>query len=471
MELKTNVLYYGDNLDILRNHIPDESIDLIYLDPPFNSQADYNVLFRETTGEPSEAQIRAFSDTWHWDLTAQRTYEDIVTNGPPQVAKMIASLLDFVRGNDMMAYLVMMTARLVELRRVLKATGSLYLHCDPTAGHYLKVVLDTIFAPRHFRNEIVWRRSNAHSKLSKQYGPIHDVILFYSKSDNFCFSPGRRPYMAGYVEDRFPHRDSRGRYQSNVLTGSGVRSGESGKPWRGYDPTKHGRHWAISAKLAEELGARLPGLSTQEILDKLDEKGLILHPSGPGGLPRYKQYLESSEGVLYQDIWAYQPGTGGLLCGTDDGIDQDVKWLELAEMLGYQTQKPVGLLERIIATSCPVSGVVLDPFCGCGTAVVAAHKLNRHWIGIDITYLAITVMKERLCDSFKSDFPDPRAIKAIGEPVDLAGAHALADENRYQFQWWALGLVNAKPVGDDRKKGADKRHRRHHRLRGGRRQG
>jgi len=376
MELKTNVLYYGDNLEILRNHIPDESIDLIYLDPPFNSQATYNVLFREPTGELSEAQIKAFSDTWHWDLTTQRTYEEIVTTGPPQVAKMISALREFVGLNDVMAYLVMMTARLVELHRVLKTTGSIYLHCDPTASHYLKVVLDTIFGKQNFRNEIVWHYGQRTAFHKGHFSRKHDTLLFYASSP---------------------------RHSVNQVS----------LPWGRDDFLQH-RH---------------------DVLVDGEEKEYIWTDGGPGK-PRYRRYVEEvlAKGKPADSVWDIPI------------IDSAAK-----ERLGYPTQKPLALLERIVQASSNEGDVVLDPFCGCGTAVVAAHKLNRRWIGIDITYLAITVMRERLQDSFSGI-----QFEVVGEPVDVAGAHALAEQDRYQFQWWALGLVNAKPVGDDRKKGADK---------------
>jgi len=418
VELKTNVLYYGDNLEILRKHIPDESIDLVYLDPPFNSQADYNVLFREPTGELSEAQIKAFSDTWHWDLSAERTFEDIVTAGPAQVAKMISALREFVGRNDVMAYLTMMTIRLIELQRVLKPTGCIYLHCDPTAGHYLKLVLDTVFGARNFRNEIVWRRTSAHSS-AKRYGPIHDTLLFYSKSDDYAWNKQRVAYSEEYVERFYRHIDTGGRrYQLGDLTGRGVRHGETGLPWRGVDVTSKGRHWMVPP----------------DELDRLDREGRVYSPP-KGGVPRYKRYLDEMPGVVLQDFW-------------DDIAPVQA---HAKERLGYDTQKPLSLLERMIQASSNEGDVVLDPFCGCGTAVVAAHKLNRRWIGIDITHLAITVMKERLRDSFPGI-----EFEVVGEPVDVASACALAEQDRYQFQWWALSLVNAKPVGDDRKKGRDR---------------
>jgi site-specific DNA-methyltransferase (adenine-specific) len=188
-----NTLFYGDNLFILREHIPSESVDLIYLDPPFNSSRNYNVLFKDEHGTESEAQITAFEDTWHWNVAAEQTYAELLTGAPDHVAKMIESLRDFIGTNQMMAYLVMMAARLVELHRVLKLTGSLYLHCDPTASHYLKIILDSIFDPRNFRNEIVWERHESHSN-AKRFGSIHDTILYYQKSGNAVFNKIYAPY-------------------------------------------------------------------------------------------------------------------------------------------------------------------------------------------------------------------------------------------------------------------------------------
>ena len=452
----SNRLYFGDNLDILRDYIAAESVDLIYLDPPFNSNATYNVLFRERSGEESAAQITAFEDTWHWDEGPFAAYREVTTQGPPKVARLLESLYEFLGGNDMMAYLTMMAQRMVELHRVLKPTGSIYLHCDPTASHYLKLLLDAVFGPENFRSEIIWRRSNAHNKLSKQFGPIHDVILFYSKTSEFIFHPGRRPYTAAYVQRSFPRSDKRGHYQSNVLTGPEVRTGESGEAWQGYDPTQHGRHWAIPSKIRQDVDPENKLKAVHLVLDAMDEAGLILHPTSSDGMPRYKQYLDSSEGVLYQDIWAFQPGSQGLLWNSTEAIDEDVKWLDNeAERLGYPTQKPLGLLERIINSSSREGDVVLDPFCGCGTAVAAAEGLGRKWIGIDITHLAISLMKNRLRSTFGAQLSE---YEVLGVPQDIESARALAAESahdgRYQFEWWALGLVDARPANDKRK-GAD----------------
>jgi len=418
--LKTNVLYYGDNLEILRKYIPDNSIDLIYLDPPFNSKKDYNILFKENGGVESEAQIKAFTDTWHWTQTAENTYHDIVTNGPLKVGQLIGALHDAIGQNDVMAYLVMMTTRLIELHRVLKLTGALYLHCDPTASHYLKLVLDQIFGPANFRNEIVWRRSQTRSSISRIFKRAHDVIFVYSKAPDYYFQIQYKGLSETSLK-LYSKKDDKGLYQPVPLLVSGKRKGDTGKPWRGIDPNLQGKggcHW----------------ITIPSKLDEYDRKGLIEWPIKAGGLPRLKYYLEDNKGVPVTDFWD----------------DIDLIQSSSNEALGYETQKPLALLERIIKASSNEGDVVLDPFCGCGTALIAAQKLNRRWIGIDITHLAITLMRNRLRDSFPGI-----QFEVIGEPVDLASAKALARQDRYQFQWWALGLIKARPLGD-KKKGADK---------------
>jgi site-specific DNA-methyltransferase (adenine-specific) len=409
-ELKTNVLYYGDNLDILRKYIPENSIDLIYLDPPFNSKKDYNILFKDG-GVESEAQIKAFTDTWHWTRSAENTFIAIGLEGPPKVGKLIGALHDAIGNNDVMAYLVMMTARLIELHRVLKPTGSLYLHCDPTASHYLKLVLDQIFGPANFRNEIVWKRTSAHSD-SAVFGNAHDVVFYYSKSSDFCHVKQYQPYTKDYTGSHYRYRDDEGRiYRTSDLTAKGLTGGGYFYEWHGVTglwrcPIERMREW--------------------------DAQGRIRYTKT--GKAEYIRYLDEMPGVPAQDLWDDIPP-----------INPQAK-----ERLGYETQKPLALLERIIQASSNEGDVVLDPFCGCGTAVVAAQKLNRRWIGIDITHLAINLMRNRLRDSFPSI-----QFEVIGEPVDLAGAKALAHQDRYQFQWWALGLIGARPIGEQ-KKGADK---------------
>jgi site-specific DNA-methyltransferase (adenine-specific) len=408
--LKTNVLYYGDNLEILRKYIPENSIDLVYLDPPFNSKKDYNILFKENGGVESEAQIKAFTDTWHWTQTAENTYHDIVTNGPLKVGRLIGALHDSIGQNDVMAYLVMMTTRLTELHRVLKSTGSLYLHCDPTASHYLKLVLDQIFEPANFRNEIVWKRTSAHNDPGR-YGANIDTIFFYTKTNNWTWNQIYRPHSQEYSA-RFRHKDSNGRSWSDYdLTAKGLSGG-------GYE--------------YEYKGVKSLWRCPIETMQQLDAEGK-LHFTKAGGI-RLKRYLDETKGTVLQCLWEDVPP-----------INSQAK-----ERLGYETQKPLPLLERIIRASSNEGDIVLDPFCGCGTALVAAQKLNRRWIGIDITHLAITLMRNRLRDSFPGI-----QFEVIGEPADLASARALARQDRYQFQWWALGLIKARPLGE-KKKGADK---------------
>ena len=449
-----NVLFYGDNLEILREHIDEESVDLVYLDPPFKSDQDYNVLFSERDGTGAAAQIRAFQDTWTWDVNAARAWTECVEEGG-KVSDALQALRKFLGTSDMLAYLSMMAPRLKELRKAMKPTGSIYLHCDPSASHYLKMIMDAVFTPGCFRNEIIWRRTGAHNKLHR-YGPIHDSLLFYTKSDTFTWNNPKRPYMKGHIKEYF-EKDDKGyktAYYGNVLTGSGTRGGESGKPWKGFDPTAKGRHWAVpGAVVADllEIGVSLEGMTQHQKLDKMLELGCIQIIKGQAW-PMYERYLTENDGQAVQDIWAYQPYTEGTVFGTEEGIDADVRWLSPRdqERLGYPTQKPEGLLERLIAASSDKGGVVLDPFCGCGTTITAAQKLDRHWIGIDVTHLAIGLIRHRLRDSFG----DGIEYEVIGEPQSVEDAQALAEQDRYQFQWWALGLVGARM--DERKKGADR---------------
>ncbi len=448
------ILYYGDNRTILEElEKSGTRVDLIYLDPPFNSDANYNILFKENTGEKSASQIMAFEDTWKWDAPSARTLDDIRNDDKIQekVKNAIDSLYKLLGDSDLMAYLVNMTYRLAQLHRILKPTGSIYLHCDPVASHYLKVVMDQIFGPENFKNEIIWRRT-AYNKAERRYGPIHQSILFYGKSKDMYFSAQKGYYTKDYVESFFKGHDKRGRYQSVALTGPGIRAGDSGKPWNGYDPTSVGRHWQPASYVYDKYRA-LTGddLSKYPLIDRLDklESARMLDKGAEGNnVPRYKFYLKDAPGVPYQDIWAYQPGTRGCVYEEDEiGIDEDVKWISASdkERLGYPTQKPVGLLERIISVSCPEQGTVLDPFCGCGTTIHAAEKLKREWIGIDITHLAINLIKRRLNDAFPGIKPT-----IIGEPVDTSGAKELAKTNKLEFETWAISLVWAQPVETDK---------------------
>ena len=449
----TGRLFYGDNLDIMRkyrsSYFTDESVNLIYLDPPFNSNRSYNVLFRSKSGEDSQAQIEAFDDTWAWSVEVEAQYQELIEDPdtPTRVAEAMQAFRDILGTNDVLAYLVMMTPRLLELHRILRSDGSLYLHCDPTASHYLKLILDTIFGPRCFRNEIIWRRTGAHGKV-KRFAPTHDVILFYTKSDsdNYKWRGATKPYMRGHVEEYFV-RDERGwrtNYYGNVLTGSGTRNGESGKPWRGFDPTAKGRHWAIPGAVVADCGEDLSGLSQHEKLDRLYELGYIKIQPG-AAWPIYEHYIQPGDGTPAPDIWAYQPYTEGTVFGTDRGIDADVRWLNPKdrERLGYPTQKPLGLLERIIAASTDPGDVVFDPFCGCGTTVDAAEKLGRRWIGIDITYLSIDLIRDRLKTTHGDSVLD--RIEIHGVPRDLQGASALFQQSAFEFERWAVSMVGGRP--------------------------
>ena len=428
-----NALYYGDNLAVLREHIKDESVDLVYLDPLFNSNANYNVLFKAPGGEHSQAQIEAFEDTWHWNDVAELAFDEVMQSGNSNAADMLRAMRGFLGQNDMMAYLAMMAVRLIELHRVLKKTGSLYLHCDPTASHYLKILLDAVFGKTCFMSEVIWKRTSSHNS-AQRWGPVHDTILTYAKDDNFTWNVVFESYDESYIDRFYRFEDENGRFRIGDLTGAGIRHGESGQAWRGVDPTAAGRHWAVptSTIVRSGLNGEFESRSVQGKLDKLDELGLIYWPPA-GKVPQFKRYLDVDRGVAIQDIIS------------------DIKPIssQAKERLGYPTQKPVALLERILSASSNEGDVVLDPFCGCSTTVHAAQKLNRQWIGIDVTHLAISLIEKRLKDAF----PGVR-FDVHGTPKDEAGARDLALRDKYQFQWWAVSLVDAVPYAG-KKKGAD----------------
>ena len=411
-----NKLYYGDNLDVLRRreYFPDESVDLIYLDPPFNSSRSYNALFKSESGADSQAQITAFEDTWHWGETAESTYDDLIVDAPAKVSTAVEALMNLIERNQMMAYLVMMTARLVELHRVLKPTGSLYLHCDPTASHYLKIVLDAIFGAENYRNEIIWHYDGPQRPSRRNFGAKHDVIFRYSKTEKFFAA------------------------EENIIPESMLTASELKK----YKQDDEGRYFYDTP----------PGDYTDQSIKRLDQEGRIRRTQS--GKPRVKHFLRSdSQGRVYRrkqlhDVWHDIPSIGH--AGGK-------------ERLSYPTQKPEALLERIIGASSNEGDIVLDPFCGCGTTIAAAHKLRRRWLGIDITHLAISLQKYRLADAF--ELVSGKDYEVIGEPTTVEGARSLArdsaNDGRYQFEWWALSLLQAKPVGGrpgsrKGKKGADK---------------
>ncbi len=408
-----NRLYFGDNLDILREHVADESVDLIYLDPPFNSNATYNVLFRERSGEESAAQITAFEDTWHWGWESETAFQDVVTRGPEKVGSLLAALRQFLGQNDMMAYLTMMAQRMIELHRVLKPTGSIYLHCDPTASHYLKLLLDATFGVENYLSEITWQRTSSHND-SKRFGQVRDIILYYSKTGSRLWNPVYVPHDEKYVSNFYRHKDERGQYRLHEI----IRTASMGpRPNLAYEYKGYTPQW----------GWRME----RDKLEALDNEGRLVWSNT--GRPYRKTYLPP--GQMPTNLWA----------------DIGNVSAQAHERLGYPTQKPEALLERIINASSNEGDVVLDPFCGCGTATVAAERLNRRWIGIDITHLAITLVRHRLHDSFGDEL---RPYEIVGQPTDSGSAAALAEQDRYQFEWWALGLVDARPA-NDRRRGAD----------------
>ncbi len=418
--MSDNLLYYGDNLEVLKRYIKDLSVDLVYLDPPFNSNATYNVLFEERTGDRAASQIQAFSDTWSWDMESERVYSDIVLSGG-RLADCLMAFRKLLKECDMLAYLVMMAPRLVELRRVMKETASIYLHCDPTASHYLKLLMDSIFGAKNFRNEITWKRN--FTKKGSQFEMTRfannaDIILFYTKSDDYFFKTPKFNLDDVELQKAYNKIDEAGRrYKSEPIELPAMMARKNlVYEYKGYTP-KYG--WMM----------------TLDKLKELDAAGKIYFTKN--GKPRRKNFIFDYEGTEVDNVW----------------IDIHPLGQSQAESLGYPTQKPIALLERILQSSSSPGDVVLDPFCGCGTTIAAAHKLNRKWIGIDITHLAIKLIKNRL-SGLKSKEGKHVEYKVIGEPVSLPDALALAESDPWQFQWWALGLVGARPA--DQKKGADK---------------
>lgn len=430
---KQNRLYYGDNLDVLKANIPDNSVDLVYLDPPFNSNRNYSVIFNRDgqVSDANSAQIEAFEDTWHWTPETEELFHAFINSAPGRVADAVSAFRILLGENDAMAYIANMAPRLVELHRVLNSTGSLYLHCDPTMSHYLKLVLDAVFGPENFRSEIIWKRSSAHNS-AKRWGPVHDVILFYSKGNKFTWNKVFQPLSKEYEDAWYPaiEEGTDRRFTLGDLTAAGTRTGDSGKPWRGIDPTSRGRHWAVPRGVSEKT----EGLTTQDALDVLDKEGRIFWRKKENSMPRFKRYLDEAKGIPAQDVIS------------------DIAPLNAttAERLGYPTQKPLALLERIILASTNEGDVVLDPFCGCGTTVDAAQRAKRNWIGIDITYIAVDLITKRLEHTYGAEIIDTIDINGI--PSDLASAQALFNRSPFDFERWAVSLINAEPnskqVGD-----------------------
>ena len=425
-----NCLYYGDNLEVLRKHIKDETVDLCYIDPPFNSKRNYNQIYNNV-GTEDRAQAQAFVDTWTWDEQANEGFSEILANDTgrfaSQTVDLIRGLAPVLKKGSLLAYLVSMTLRITEIHRVLKPTGSFYLHCDPTASHYLKIVLDAIFVANggDYRNEISWKRSSAHNDAKqgrKQCGQIHDVILFYTKSNNYTWNTLYTSYEDKYTEAFYKYIDDDGRrYRLDNLTAAKP-GGDVSYDFHGTKPYK-GRFWAYS----------------RENMEKYKAEGRLYFPKN-GGTPSYKRYLDEMPGVSLQDMW------------TDISSISS----QAAERLGYPTQKPEALLERIINASTNPGDVVLDAYCGCGTTVAVAERLRRNWIGVDITYQSIALILRRLTDSYGKETAD--AVKLSGVPRDMDSARALAlkkdDRVRKEFEKWAvLSYSNNRAIINDKKGG------------------
>lgn len=412
-------LYFGDNLEILRQHIQNESVDLVYLDPPFNSNQAYNIFFQSPKGEPAKAQVMAFNDTWYWTAASESDFYDVRQSPYTSTAGLLAALRNAMRESSMMAYLVMMTNRLIELHRILKPTGSLYLHCDDTASAYLRLILDSIFDPTNFRNQIIWKRTSGRShtnKAPKRWGRNLDYLLYYAKSSETPLHVLHRENDPDYLQKNFRYQDEDGRvYMADNLASPSKRPNLIYE-YKGFKPPKKG--WAIS----------------YETMEQWDQEGRLHFPDNPDGRIRRKRYLDELEGETVQSLWDDIPAVTAFS----------------KEALGYPTQKPLGLLSRVIEASSKPGDVILDPFCGCGTAVHAAESLGRAWIGIDVSHLAITLIEQRM----ENAFPEI-AFEVEGRPKDIAAAKDLFKRDPFQFEWWACSLVRAQPA-NKQKKGADK---------------
>ncbi len=424
----SNSLYYGDNLEVMRKYLRDESVDLCYMDPPFNSNRSYNQIYSKPGGSHDAAQAQAFIDTWEWDTRAMAGFKEILENAHGRFSKQLVDLsrgLHRVLGEDsLFAYLVGMSLRLVEIHRVLKVTGSFYLHCDPTASHYLKLILDTIFGSERFLNELVWRRSSAKND-PKRYGRCHDTLLFYSKSDVFTWNQEYTPFLDYSVEKNYTAADPDGRrYRLSDLTANKP-GGDTDYEFHGKRPYK-GRHWAFSREKMEEM---------------LAQGRIVFRRTG---MPVYKRYLDEMPGVPVSDVW----------------IDIPMIASASPERLGYPTQKPLGLLERIIVASSNAGDVVFDPCCGCGTTIAAADLKRRKWSGIDITYQSIALVLKRLEDQSGARWSEvEQSIAMTGIPRDIASAVSLAhkkdDRVRKEFEKWAVLTYTSNRGKINEKKGAD----------------
>jgi DNA modification methylase len=430
-------LWYGDNLTIMQS-MKKHSVDLIYLDPPFNSKQNYNLLYKSMTGKPVPEQVEAFCDTWEMD--AQK--EAIARSMPLLMREHGVDdyYVDFWRlwmqalrttQPHLLAYLIFMVQRLLHMKSILRPTGSIYLHCDPTASHYIKVMMDGIFGHENFRSEIIWKRTGAHGGATR-WGDIHDVILFYSASSKYKWNRVLQAHDNDYVDTKYRFLDERGRYRLVVLTGPGTRSGASGQPWRGYDPTSADRHWAVPKRAIQALrddGVDIPeGLHDQ--LELLYANGFIRFPEkgrgGGAGVPEFKLHLERGQPI--QDLILDIPPLNS----------------QAKERLGYPTQKPVALLDRIILASSDPGDVVFDPFCGCGTTIYSAEKNGRQWVGCDIAILSIKLVREVLAEKYR--LVEGIHFEVDGIPTSVEGAVELFRQDPSTFQNWFVERVGGFPM-------------------------
>jgi len=393
-------LWAADNLEVLAT-LPTGGVDLVYLDPPFNSGRTYDAFVGTGRHAGVAHKTDGFCDQWVWTDAAEHLAPRLGDFVNERSAQLLRDLAGTLGRSDLAAYLVMMGARLGELHRVLSDTGSLYLHCDPAASHYLKVVLDSVFGPEHFRSEIVWKRTYAHSS-SRRYGPVHDVILFYSKTAEYVWNPVFAQYQASYLERHFTHEDERGRFQLITCTAPGDRTGTRAHyEWHGHFPPP-GRHWAWKREQMEEF----------------ERRGRILH--SPNGVPRFKRYTDDGRGVSLQDLWT---DINNLAAHAD-------------ERVGYETQKPVALIERLLAASTTVDAVVLDPFVGSGTALVAAERMGRQWIGIDSSLLACSISLGRVRQEIQRG-----SIALHGFPEHERSATKLLGDDPLTFGIWGTSML------------------------------
>jgi site-specific DNA-methyltransferase (adenine-specific) len=372
-----NLLFHGDNLPVLRQQIADASVDLVYLDPPFQSGQTYHALLPEPNGS-STAPVRAFDDTWAWGPDAETAFAGAVETGGP-AALVLQAFRTFLGTGPLMAYLATMAPRMAALHRVLKPTGSLYLHCDPSAGHYLKVLLDAVFGPQNFRNEIIWRRTGTHND-ARRFASAHDCLLYYGRSKTVTWNPQYLPHRPAYVKSHY-RPDANGRlYRLDNI----IRSASLGPcpglvyEYKGYTPERWG--WRVNRKKLAEL----------------DAAGRLAWSAS--GVPYLIRYLDEQKGAALPSVWDDIPPVNS----------------QAAERQGFATQKPEALLERIVRASSNEGDTVLDPFCGCGTTLAVAQRLGRHWIGIDRAPLAIALVRKRLRAAFGDDVE--KTYRVVGEP-------------------------------------------------------